>query len=363
MFLYMNEENDDMEGKVAVLVAMHGEQAATSIADVANRLLEEKHAVGYNMSLDEKPEDALKKIMSIVKEINEGKGVIFLVDMGSLVFFGDMIYEKTKIPVRTIEMVSTPIVLEATRKALLNSSLEEAYDSCIRLSPFTGRIYRDSFGFRNKLKNDVVVTACITGKGTAIKLKNILEQKINTSEYGIDIIPVEVSDKVIFKNNIQKIKQKKSILAVIGPLDPKEEDIIYFSIADTFNEDRLILLENSLEILKVINNMKDVVDETIDIDSYMYIEGFKKFYIRLFNSGVPITENVVLGLILHTGCAVEHVLKENETIHTRNKEEYMKRYINEFKIIKRAAIPIESLFNIRFSDEECVNIMKIVYQL
>ena len=363
MFLYMDQKEDDSEGRVAVLVAMHGESAATSIADVANRLLEEKHAVGYNMTLDEKPEKALENIMGVVKEINEGKGIIFLVDMGSLVFFGDMIYEKTKIPVRTVEMVSTPIVLEATRKALLNSSLEEVYDSCIKLSPFTGRIYRDSIKFSNKLKNDVILTACITGKGTAIKLKNILEQKINASGYDIDIIPVEVSDNVIFKNNIQKIKQKKNILAVIGPLDPKEEDIIYFSIADTFNEDKLTLLENSFEILKVINNMKDVVDKTIDIDAYMYIEGFKKFYIRLFNSGVPITENVVLGLILHIGCAVERVLNENETIHTKNKEAMIKHHINEFKIIKNAVIPIESLFNITFLDEEYVNIMKIVYQL
>ena len=363
MFLYMDEKEDDSEGRVAVLVAMHGESAATSIADVANRLLEEKHAVGYNMTLDEKPEEALENIMGIVKEINEGKGIIFLVDMGSLVFFGDMIYEKTKIPVRTVEMVSTPIVLEAARKALLNSSLEEVYDSCIKLSPFTGRIYRDSIKFSNKLKNDVILTACITGKGTAIKLKNILEQKINISGYGIDIIPVEISDKVIFKNNIQKIKQKKNILAVIGPLDPKEEDIIYFSIADTFNEDKLALLENSFEILKVINNMKDVVDKTIDIDAYMYIEGFKKFYIRLFNSCVPITENVVLGLILHIGCAVERVLKGNETIHTRNKEAMIEHHINEFKIIKNAVIPIENLFNITFLDEEYVNIMKIVYQL
>ncbi|MBC8586871.1 sigma 54-interacting transcriptional regulator [Paratissierella segnis] len=363
MFLYMDQKEDDSEGRVAVLVAMHGESAATSIADVANRLLEEKHAVGYNMTLDEKPEKALENIMGVVKEINEGKGIIFLVDMGSLVFFGDMIYEKTKIPVRTVEMVSTPIVLEATRKALLNSSLEEVYDSCIKLSPFTGRIYRDSIKFSNKLKNDVILTACITGKGTAIKLKNILEQKINASGYDIDIIPVEVSDNVIFKNNIQKIKQKKNILAVIGPLDPKEEDMIYFSIADTFNEDKLTLLENSFEILKVINNMKDVVDKTIDIDAYMYIEGFKKFYIRLFNSGVPITENVVLGLILHIGCAVERVLNENETIHTKNKEAMIKHHINEFKIIKNAVIPIESLFNITFLDEEYVNIMKIVYQL
>jgi transcriptional regulatory protein LevR len=42
-----------------------------------------------------------------------------MVDMGSLVSFPEIIKEKTGIDVRVIEMVSTPLVIEATRKSFI----------------------------------------------------------------------------------------------------------------------------------------------------------------------------------------------------------------------------------------------------
>lgn len=205
----MDNEDKSEDGKVAVIVAMHGESAATSIANVSNRLLGEDHAVGYNMPLDQKPEIALENLTELVKRVDKGKGVILLVDMGSLVFFGDMIYERTNIPVKTVEMISTPMALEATRKALLDASLEEIYYCCSNLSPYVGKIYRDSFKFSKGLKNNVIITACITGEGTAVKLKGILEQKLNIYQNDIDIIPIEIYDRLKFKKNIDNIKIQK----------------------------------------------------------------------------------------------------------------------------------------------------------
>jgi len=70
---------------------------------------------------------------------NRGGGVLLLVDMGSLVLFGDMICERSGIPVKTVEMVSTPMVLEAARRAMHRASLEEVYYSVINLSPYVGK--------------------------------------------------------------------------------------------------------------------------------------------------------------------------------------------------------------------------------
>ena len=64
-------------------------------------------------------DDFLEVVTEKVKEINEGKGVLMLVDMGSLLSFGDIISQKTQIPIRTIDMISTPFVLEALRKTML----------------------------------------------------------------------------------------------------------------------------------------------------------------------------------------------------------------------------------------------------
>ncbi|MFS8542383.1 MAG: aldehyde dehydrogenase family protein, partial [Limnochordales bacterium] len=76
MFLCLEEEVTEKDERVGIVVAMHGEAAATSIADVSNRLLGEDYVIGYNMPLDQKPEVALENLTEIVKRANRGKGVL-----------------------------------------------------------------------------------------------------------------------------------------------------------------------------------------------------------------------------------------------------------------------------------------------
>ncbi|NLZ52756.1 MAG: sigma 54-interacting transcriptional regulator [Thermoanaerobacteraceae bacterium] len=81
MFLVMDDYADEkISGRVGIIVAMHGENCATSMADVANKLLGVKHAVGYNMPLDQKPETALENLTQLVKQVDEGTGVLLLVE-------------------------------------------------------------------------------------------------------------------------------------------------------------------------------------------------------------------------------------------------------------------------------------------
>ena len=84
---------DAKKGRVGVVVLTHG-HVALGMADVANRLLGVNHAVGVEMPLDEKPESALHRTMEVVRKVDEGKGVLLLVDMGSLTTFGEIITRK-----------------------------------------------------------------------------------------------------------------------------------------------------------------------------------------------------------------------------------------------------------------------------
>lgn len=104
---------------IGILVIMHGDCTASAMANVANTLLGVNHARALDMPLDEKVEVVLDKACDIVTQIDKGKGVLLLVDMGSLTAFSNIISQRTQILTRTIGMVSTPIVIEATRKALM----------------------------------------------------------------------------------------------------------------------------------------------------------------------------------------------------------------------------------------------------
>ncbi|MBE0068814.1 sigma 54-interacting transcriptional regulator [Thermoanaerobacterium thermosaccharolyticum] len=366
MFLCLDIKQEKDDEKVSVIVAMHGESTATSIADVSNRLLGENFVVGYNMPLDQKPEIALNNLCDLIKKTNKGKGVLLLVDMGSLAFFGDMVYEKTGIPVKTVEMASTPMVLEAGRKALLNASLDEVYDSALNLSPYIGRIYKDNFEMQNGFKNDVIITACITGEGTALKLKSILEKKLDLKSAGIDIITLNIEDKREFKRKLQNIKTEKNILAVVSAFDPGDDTLKYISTTDVFDNRKLSSLKamiDSRDALDTINNMKEIIAENVDIDADKYINAFKEFYLNIAKNKVSLDNDKIIGLILHLACAIERVLKGGELIRIKNCKSIIEKNTSKYEMIKTAVKPVNEAFNVTLSDDEYVSIMMIVFSL
>lgn len=363
MFLCMHRDNMEMKETVGVVVAMHGESAATSIAEVANRLLGETHAVGYNMSLDEKPEVALGNLTRIVENSNRGKGVLLLVDMGSLVLFGDMIYEKTRIPVKTIDMVSTPIVLEATRKALINLSLEEIFESCINIGPYSRRVYSDNFTVNSGNKRNTIITACMTGEGTAVMLKNILKKKLGKMNDSIDIINMDITDMVSFKNKIRKLKTEMNVLAVVSAAKPEDESLFYISTSDIFDPEKDQLLKARLSIIEIIYNMKEVIKENVSLDSDLYIDSFRGFYVSLLSDNIELDSTITIGLILHIASAIERILNGEILKNIENNIKLLDEHTKKYSFIKSKLQSMEKAFNIKIPEAEYANILKIVYSL
>ena len=83
---------------------------------VAKKLFDADNIIAVDMPLERTPSDILESVVEKVKQVDEGKGVLLLVDMGSLNSLGEVITVRTNISTKSIDMVSTPIVLEAVRK-------------------------------------------------------------------------------------------------------------------------------------------------------------------------------------------------------------------------------------------------------
>lgn len=97
-----------------------------------------------------------------------------LVDMGSLLSFGDIISQKTQIPIRTIDMISTPFVLEALRKTmLLEYTLDDLYKELRSYTPYIGKLYSKNLQQQNG-EQYVIITTCMSGEGAAIKLGDLI---------------------------------------------------------------------------------------------------------------------------------------------------------------------------------------------
>lgn len=111
--------------KVKVIIAMHGESTATSMANTVNTLITNANVTGIDMPLEAHPKDYYDIIKNKVIELNEGPGVFLCVDMGSLNQFSHMIKDETGIPVESISMISTLSAINVAEKALFGYSLKD----------------------------------------------------------------------------------------------------------------------------------------------------------------------------------------------------------------------------------------------
>ncbi|SFL96454.1 sigma-54-dependent transcriptional regulator [Pelosinus propionicus] len=403
MFIVLDEYvGKEYPGRVGVIVAMHGASTATSMVEVANRLLGESHAVGYDMPLEKKTETALAEITQLVEDNNEGQGVIMLVDMGSLVMFGHMIYENTAIPIKTIEMASTPMVLEAARKSLMRVPLDDIYYAVTNLSPYIGRIYGNTSDFNNYFKDNVIVVACITGKGTAIKLKEIIEGLLLGKDRKIDIIPLEIVSMNDFTAKIKKIKREKNLIAVVSSIKPQDSTVQYLSpkqllegkldivLSETFPN---VILEvpcascsdeskicNSVDVESAMENaadnlaapftldrlafMKNVINEHTSLDGEEFMEVFALFYSELAKNKFIISEDASIGLILHLACTIEKLLS-GEVIkvsnHCNRAEQH--NFGESHAIVGNALRSIEERLHVTLPESEYYNIVDLMHYM
>ena len=228
-----DQEEIEDEGRVGIVLISHG-HVASGMSEVANRLLGVTHAKSVEMSLDESPEDALDRVIDAVVSADEGKGVVLLVDMGSLVTFGEIVTQKTGIVTRVIVRTDTVLVIDAVRRAIipgmdidqLVSVLEENPKYVTRLSQKNGTSYL--------VKPKVILTVCITGEGSALKVKELLENLLPDLSEKLEIVPIGAVHGNT-KEIIAGIRKTKDVIAVVGTINPNIHDLPFIFIESILN--------------------------------------------------------------------------------------------------------------------------------
>ncbi len=166
-----NTFNDKSQDKVKVILIAHGESTATSMADVSNRLLGENYIIPINAPIDVAPSKVLESLKIGIQDNPTSAGYLLLVDMGSLTTFADVIKKEFQVDIKVISLVSTLHVLEAARKALIGSSLDEIYNDVLMVNSYV-EIHKNISNPSSDSDKVLIVTACLTGEGAAIAIKN-----------------------------------------------------------------------------------------------------------------------------------------------------------------------------------------------
>ncbi|WP_056957203.1 sigma-54-dependent transcriptional regulator [Ligilactobacillus apodemi] len=310
-------------GKVGVVVAAHGNHTATSMVQVVNELLGVDNLAAFDMSLQMSPTEALNEIIKKVVQVDRGNGVLLLVDMGSLGTFSGKITEKTDIKVKTIDMVTTAMVLEAARKtALIDSDLELVYNE---LRDFNGysRKPEDPSEELEDVRPRAILALCSTGKGTAQKIKQILDEIL--ADELVDDVSVLTVSMVGLKDQLDEIAKNYRVIATTGIADPNL-GVPYISLEDLFKGEhgkkQLITQLDNSKTWYVEKSVKPVVPEVDQAMAIRYLEQYYTFinpkkiigvlwgYCDLLEAetDLHLSASRRLALIMHLGGVIERVL-------------------------------------------------------
>lgn len=353
-----------------VIVAMHGNSTATSMVDVARKLINAHNIYPYNMSLDKNDTVAYKELKELIISNHNGGGVLLLVDMGSLKMFAPLISEETGIKIKVIEMASTLTVLECARKAMIDKNIDNICYSVqeSHLNYLNSNITNLKENFTAK-KDNIIITVCSTGQGSALIIKDIIQKKIDTDKYNIQIIPLNIDSINEFYPSVNNLGEDKNIIAIVGSFNPEIYGIPFISITDLFLDDSL----NKLKKLIFKNNSKfnplytEVIERHKDrVKSFLSENDYKNFIINLLNFidkniEKDLKEEKTLGLIIHLTCALERIYNlENKELKCTFKEKIILSYKKEFQLLKSFFNSSNNCSKLEFNDDEICFILRTI---
>lgn len=357
-FVYNDKYIKEQVKDVKVIVIAHGPSTATSMAETANKLLGTKYAVGINAPLEEKPQQVLFKLKDYLKNLDKKSDVLLLVDMGSFTNFGDEIEKELGIIVKTLPLVSTLHVIEATRKAMLGYSINEVYQDTLNIYDLLlnrQKRFEDKYIFDEKM---AIITICTTGEGSAAVIKNLLKKQLEFDDNLFEIISLNISGKEDIYTKLKNIENDYKVLCIISPFKIKS-DIMQFELDDVFKQETINKIQKLLDIETTYIKIADTLDNHLqNINGKKVLKDIKLFVDNIEKElNIKINTNILIGITLHIACMIDR-LKSNGTIEKFEKmNEYISQNIELYTLVKRQCELLNIKYNISIPDDEICNIM------
>ena len=352
----IEESMHQQKQKVDIIVMMHGQSTATSMLQTVEELLGIQHGLAIDMPLSMEVRTMYERVKKAVLERQTAKGVLLLVDMGSLTSFGHMLFEETGVRTRTMTMASTPIVLEAVRKASLGRSLEDIYQSCQQIFE---QQYQ-STALRTKPVKKAFIITCFTGEGVAQKLKEKMEPLVADTD--IQIITLQFLHRDAFRKRIDELIEVYDIIAIAGTVHFQYDDIPFFTAYDVFQENKQVeihrLIHKEAPFQKMVKSLEGHLTEVGSIPKL--IQRLRKVLLELQSQlNLTLEEGVDMGMILHLAFLIESRKLQQPVRMFLTLEQFRKRYIYEMNIVKEILYGLEEAYQIQFDENEMAYILQM----
>ncbi|WP_194165642.1 sigma 54-interacting transcriptional regulator [Oceanobacillus sp. CFH 90083] len=366
LFLRGFEKLTDNKGIKSIIVC-HGENTASSIANVANRLLGKYLFQGFDMPIEVSVSEVIEKITLFLKTIDNSSDIIIFVDMGSLIQLSDRLENSFKGTIGLVNNVTTSMVIEAGEKILQNkpihdilAKMEEQVPQYQIIEPPVTK------------KENVIITTCDTGIGTAMKFKELLD-RIFKDIQNIDVIAYDYSS-LKHAGTEANYFNEYNILGIVGSLDPGIEGIPFVAIEDIISGNNqfkwyeileAVLTESEISILndKLLKQFstQSVLDHITILNPEKIINHVEKTLSLLQEMfQVELSNSSKISLYIHISCLIERLVKQ-QPIEVYTDLESFKQSHHEFiRGIKKAFIQLENVYNISLPISEIGYIFDII---
>ena len=349
------------------VILAHGYSTASSISSVANRILESNLFEAFDMPIDISVKEIGERLIEYINRTDITKGLIILVDMGSLKDIHNQIKDYINYPIAIINNVSTQIALYIG--SLLNKDLyiEEVIEKVKEYNETEYKII-----YPEKVKEKAIITSSITGIGTSKQIQKLLEKSI-PKELGINIV---ACDYARLKNDGVKdtLFQMYDVLAIISTLDPEVSDINYISLDDLISgrgEEQMKKIFNLVAdentIITINNNLvrnlslETIVSSVTILDSNKILENVEKCLNELeILIGKRIPNDKKVTLYIHISCLVERLIRKVPIENYNNLDTFIQCQENMIKNIKKAFSGIEETYNVKINIEEVGYVYDII---
>lgn len=349
LFFAYNEHSPKNQN-VKIFVIAHGNNTATSIADVANSLLNTDIVTGIDAPLDKSPEYVFSSLLNYINEKSISSEILLLVDMGSLMMISQQLEESISIKTKTIPLVSTLHVLEAASKSILGYNLDDIYQSVEKIYDY--KISAPQPQIENTKMAILLIS--VTGEYGNKTITEYLQEMLFFDKKYLEIISVNINNRSINPNLLKEYQDKYQVLAIVTGGSRQVDEIPQISLEAIFNGEGISILQEIINkeftyfnIYKTLKNKFDNLNgKELIVDIKNFINNIEK---EMF---ISIESNSLIGITLHIVSVISRIKDGTPSPVFDLPVKNNRKHLEFFSFVKEYLKPIQVLENVIFNDDD-----------
>lgn len=364
----------DASPDCGVILIAHGATTATSQAQYVNRVLERELFSAIDMPFEQSVHDTLETLTQMI-QTRQYRRLILLVDIGSLIHFGSTISKLFQIDVLLMPNI--------TLTSLLEVGLDLSYETS-DLPQLTALLQSKNIPCQlctpqQENGGKVLVISCITGMGTAEKIKKVLEESFGElMSQDTRMVILDYNEVRSLERVQQALNASERLAGIVGTFQPGLPDIPFISLEELFSEQgpELVLslltpdlsnaerrLEMERSAMRFISalTMESIINHISVLNPQRILKEIEGVFNHLTSSlSLKPSRQVTLRFLIHCCCMVERIVINRKPLQMAL-ESQPNLDARAFSVIKSAFLPIEDAYAIRLSDAEYFYIYELLY--